>query len=352
MKKLTACFLALIMAVSLLTACGNNSNTTTAPAGTDPAGATTAPASEGKTYTLKIAHVMSEADPYHTGAQKFADLVEEKSGGRIKFEMYANAQLGGERDITEGVSMGTIGCAVVTNAFCVNLAPEMGVLDFPYLFKSHEEAYQILDSEIGTELFKTLEASNIKGLAYMENGFRNLTLIDKTVKEPSEIKGYKIRTMETPVHLAAFNAAGANATPIAASELVTALQQKTVQGQENPLKSIYDYKFYEVSPFISMTEHFYSTANLIMNLDVWKAFSSDDQKLIMECAAEATKVQRDACASRNEEVKGLMLAEGVQIEENVDKDAWAAAMHPVYEDPDMLAKYGTYLEKIEAALGR
>ncbi|MBQ6075006.1 MAG: DctP family TRAP transporter solute-binding subunit [Lachnospiraceae bacterium] len=351
MKKTVSLILVLALSVCMLAACGGNSGTTTAATTGGNAAATTT-ASEGKTYTLKIAHVMSEADPYHTGAQKFADLVTEKSGGRIKFEMYANAQLGGERDITEGVSMGTIECAVVTNAFCVNLSPDMGVLDFPYLFKSHEEAYRILDSEIGTELFATLEAHNIKGLAYMENGFRNLTLVDKTVTDPSEIKGYKIRTMETPVHLAAFNAAGANATPVAASELVTALQQGTVQGQENPLKSIYDYKFYEVSPYISMTEHFYSTANLIMNLNVWNSFSAEDQALIMECAKEATTVQREACAARNEEVKGLMLAEGVQIEENVDKDAWAAAMHPVYEDPEMIQKYGVYLEKIETALGR
>lgn len=342
MKRTLAILLSAIMLLTLVTACGG--------AKTEESAKT--PEAAEATMNLTIAHVMSEADPYHTGAQAFADLVTEKTNGRITFTVYPNGQVGAERDITEGVSMGTVDCAVVTNAFCVNLAPEMGCLDFPYLFQSKQEAYDVLDSEIGEELFKTLEAANIKGLAYMENGFRNLTLTDKCVTDPSEIKGLKIRTMETPVHLAAFNAAGANATPVSAAELVTALQQGAVSGQENPLKSIYDYKFYEVCPFISMTEHFYSSANLIMNLNVWNSLSAEDQAIFEECAAEATKLQRDACAAREGEVKKLMIAEGVQIEENVNKEAWAAAMHSVYEDPDMVAKYGNYLEKIETFLGR
>lgn len=347
MKRTLALILSAVMLLGVTTACGSTEPAPAAGSGeTSGVGEIT-----GATMELTIAHVMSEADPYHTGAQAFADLVTEKTDGRITFTIYPNGQIGAERDITEGVSMGTVDCAVVTNAFCVNLAPEMGCLDFPYLFQSKQEAYDVLDSEIGTELFEKLEASNIKGLAYMENGFRNLTLTDKCVTEPSEIKGLKIRTMETPVHLAAFNAAGANATPVSAAELVTALQQGTVDGQENPLKSIYDYKFYEVCPYISMTEHFYSSANLIMNLDIWSSLSAEDQAIFMECAAEATEIQREACAAREEEVKQLMIAEGVQIEENVDKEAWDAAMHSVYDDPSMIEKYGKYLDKIEEFLG-
>ncbi len=342
MKRIAALTLALVMSLFLLTACGDK----TSPNPDDPNSADKA------TLSLTCAHVMSEADPYHTGAQAFCDLVTEKTDGRITFTMFPNGQIGAERDITEGVSMGTVDVAIVTNAFCVNLAPEMGVLDFPYLFQSREEAYEILDGEIGDELFSYLEASNIKGLAYMENGFRNLNTRDKLISSPEEIKGMKIRTMETPVHLVAFNAAGANATPVSAAELFTALQQGTVKGQENPIKSIYDYKFYEVCPYITKTEHFYSSANLIMNLDVWNNLSDEDKAIFEECAVEATQIQRDACAERESECLRMMTDLGVQIEENVDKQAWAEAMHPVYEDANMIAQYGVYLDKITEALGR
>ncbi len=349
MKRILALTLSILTALTI-TACSGNSQSSTSPAGSSVDSSTGTALKDSK--TLMIAHVMSEADPYHLGVKKFADLVAEKTDGRINFTIYSNGQLGAERDITEGVSMGTVDMAIITNAFCVNMAPQMGVLDFPYLFRDHEEAYKILDSEIGTELFTYLEASNIKGLAYMENGFRNLTTTKYPVTDPAQLKGMKIRTMETPVHLAAFNAAGANATPMAASELFTSLQQGAVDGQENPLKSIYDYKFYEVTPYINMTEHFYSSANLIMNLDVWNSLSAEDQQIFLDCAKEATDYQRDSCAKREIEVKQLLQDAGCTISENIDKEKWAEAMSPVYKDENMLSQYGVYLDKIKAALGR
>jgi tripartite ATP-independent transporter DctP family solute receptor len=245
-------------------------------------------AGDAQKINLSAAHVMSEKDPYHLGIAKFCELVTERTNERIGFTLYPSGQLGAERDITEGVSMGTIDVAVVTNAFCVNLAPELGVLDFPYLFRSKADAYKLLDSEIGTELFKNLERSKIIGLAYMENGFRNLNTRNSLITTPDQIKGVKIRTMETPVHLAAFNAAGANATPVSAAELYTDLQQGTVLGHENPLKSIYDYHFYEVCPYVSKTEHFYSSVNLIINKGVWDSISAEDRAIMRQAAKEAT----------------------------------------------------------------
>lgn len=305
-----------------------------------------------KQINLKAAHVMSELDPYHLGIKRFCDLVTEGTDGRIKFTIYPNKQLGAERDIVEGVSMGTIDVAVVTNALCVNLAPELGVLDFPYLFKSKQDAYKLLDSELGKELLATLAKANIKGLAFMENGMRNLNTVKALVTKPEEIVKMKIRTMETPIHMAAFNAAGANATPISASELYTSLQQGVVDAQENPLKSIYDYKFFEVAPFITMTEHFYSTVNLIINMDVWKTLSPKDQAIMEKAAMEATVYQRERCAIREKEAKDLMLAKGVVIFDKVDKTAWKKAMSPVYKDKKLVEKYGYWLEKIQKFSGK
>lgn len=301
---------------------------------------------------LKAAHVMSELDPYHLGIKRFCDLVTERTGGRMKFTIYPNKQLGAERDIVEGVSMGTIDVAVVTNALCVNLAPELGVLDFPYLFKSKQDAYKLLDSEIGKELLATLTKANIKGLAFMENGMRNLNTVKALVTNPEQIKKMKIRTMETPIHMAAFNAAGANATPVSASELYTSLQQGVVDAEENPLKSIYDYKFFEVAPFITMTEHFYSTVNLIINMNVWKSLSPKDQTIMEKAASEATIYQRERCAIREKEAKELMLKKGVTIFDKVDKNAWEKAMSPVYKDKKLVEKYGYWLEKIKKYSGK
>lgn len=304
-----------------------------------------------KNMNLSAAHVMSEKDPYHLGIARFCDLVKERTGGRIDYTMYANGKLGAERDITEGVSMGTIDLAVVTNAFCVNLAPELGVLDFPYLFESREDAYRFLDSDIAAGLFKTLERSNIVGLAFMENGFRNLNTRAKMITTPEQIKGMKIRTMETPVHLAAFKAAGANATPVSAAELYTSLQQGTVDGHENPIKSIYDYNFYEVCPFIAKTEHFYSTVNLIINKGVWDSLSLEDQAIMRQAAKEATVYQRESCIAREAETAKLMLDAGVKIEEGIDKAQWKAAMSPVYQDSKLTKLHSENLKKIRAYLG-
>lgn len=304
-----------------------------------------------QTLSLRAAHVMSEKDPYHLGMARFVELVKEKTDGRIDIQIFPNGQLGAERDITEGVSMGTIDIAVVTNAFCVNLAPELGVIDFPYLFLSRDEAYKVLDSEIGAELFNYLEKANIVGLGFMENGFRNINTRDKLVTTPAEIKGMKIRTMETPVHIQSFNAAGANATPVSAAELYTALQQGTVLGHENPLKSIYDYNFYEVCPYISKTEHFYSTANLIINKDIWETIPIADQEIIREAAKEATDYQRQSCIDKEIEVEKIMIDAGVTIEENIDKAQWASAMSSVYENPKFVEQYGESIKKINQFLG-
>lgn len=301
--------------------------------------------------TYRIAHVMTENDPYHWGVAEFVKLVEERTNGEIKFDIYPFMQLGGEQDITEGVAMGIIDAGLTTNAFSVNLAPELGVLDFPYLFKSKADAYAVLDSEIGKELMTKLEPANIKCLAFMENGYRNLNTV-KPIRTPEDLKGEKLRTMITPIHLAAFNTAGANATPIAGPELFTSIQQGVVIGHENPFRSIYDYKYYEIAPYITKTEHFYTTTNLLINLDLWNSFSSDIQAIMQQAATEATEYQRQACIELEEEVKKKMRDLGVTIIEDVDKELWIEAMAPVYENKEFKEKYGEWFVKIQDFLDK
>lgn len=301
--------------------------------------------------TYRIAHVMTENDPYHWGVAEFVRLVEERTNNEVEFDIYPFMQLGGEQDITEGVAMGIIDAGLTTNAFSVNLAPELGVLDFPYLFKSKADAYAVLDSEIGKELMSKLEPANIKCLAFMENGYRNLNTVIP-IKTPEDLKGEKLRTMITPIHLAAFNAAGANATPIAGPELYTSIQQGVVIGHENPFRSIYDYKYYEIAPYITRTEHFYTTTNLLINLDLWNSFSSDIQEIMQQAALEATAYQRQACIDLEEKVIKEMRDLGVTIIEDVDKEQWIEAMSSVYENPDFVEQYGEWFDRIQEFLDK
>jgi TRAP-type C4-dicarboxylate transport system substrate-binding protein len=184
----------------------------------------------------------------------------------------------------------------------------------------------------------------------MENGFRNLNTRNVLVITPDQIKGLKIRTMETPVHLAAFNAAGANATPVSWTEIYTALQQGTVMGHENPLKAMYDSKTYELCPYISMTEHFYSTVNLIINKDVWDSIPANDQALFLKAAAEARDFQRQYCQNWELEVAKRMKEAGATIAENIDKSLWKKAMSPVYSDPKLSRQHDAMLAKIKKFL--
>lgn len=333
MKRFISLLLASIMVLSL-TACGDSKKEETK-----------------EVVTLTIGHSQTEADPYHKGVAKFCELVEERTNGAVKFDLYPNSQLGSENDMFANVSQGTMDAALVTNPACQTKVPELGVLDFPYQFSSAEEAYAILDGEFGAELGALFESqANMHLLGYMENGFRNLTTTME-VRYPSDIKGVKIRTMDSRVHKTAFENAGAIVTIVAGNELYTSLQQGVVNGQENPLKSIYDQKYYEVTPYILCSAHFYTPANLLINLDVWNSFDADTQAIITECAKEAVDYQRQCCAERADEVRKLMEENGAIITDMTDdmRTAWAEAMAPTYSDPDLVATYGTWLEKLNAA---
>ena len=237
MKKLFALLLAVIMMLSLA-ACGGDTNAT-------PDGGTT----DGGTRVLKLGTTVNEEDSFHVAATKFAELVEDRTNGAYKIEIHPNASLGDEPSMLESMQIGTLDAGIITSGPFVNFAAEMGVLDMPFLFASNEEAYKILDGDIGQELLGKLENANLKGLAYAERGFRNLTNSVRPVKTAADIAGLKIRVMENEVYTATFKALGVNAVPMAWSEALTALQQNTIEGQENPINVLHSYKLWETQPY-------------------------------------------------------------------------------------------------------
>ena len=284
-----------------------------------------------QTINLKLGHAVAPEHPYHLGAVKFADLVAKNSGNKIKIDVYPSTQLGNERDMVEGLQLGTIDLVVTSTGPLGGFVPKMFVVDLPFLFRDREHAYKVLDGPIGRELLDAFAAKGIKGLAFWENGFRQITNNVRPIEKPEDLKGIKIRTMENKVHLAAFRAFGASPTPMAWSEVYTALQQKTIDGQENPIAIIYHQKIYEVQKYLALTGHFYSPTPLLMSLKVFNSLPRDLQKIMLDAALECATYERNLL--RDSEAKQLaeIKAKGILVT-TPNKKAFQEAASPVYKE--------------------
>jgi len=278
---------------------------------------------------------------------KFEELVEQRSDGKINIELYPNATLGDERTLLEGMQMGTIDMAIVTNGPIVNFVEDIGVFELPFLFATPQEAYKVLDGEIGQKILDKMETVNIKGLAYAERGFRNLTNSKKSVMTPADVQGLKIRVMENPVYIDTFKALGANAVPMAWTEALTALQQGTIDGQENPVNVIYSFKLNETQSYLSMTRHAYAPAAFLMSLNKFNKLAPAVQKIFKEAAQEAAEFERKANAESEEEQMAKLRESGMEIVQP-DIKKFQEAVAPVYEKYGN--KYGDYISQIREQL--
>ena len=241
---------------------------------------------------IKLAHVVNEKDSFHLAAEKFKALTEKYTNGSVTVTIFPNAKLGDERTLLERMKMGIVDAGIITNGPIINFVPRFGAIDLPFLFRSPEHAYKVLDGPIGDQLFADLEKKGWKGLAWAERGFRNLTNSKKPVNSPDDIKGLKIRVMQNPVYVDSFKALGANAVPMAWTEALTALQQGTIDGQENPLNVIVSFKLNESQKHMAITRHAYAPAPLIMSMVTWKKLAPDQQKAVLKAAQEAAVYER------------------------------------------------------------
>ncbi|PIE36313.1 C4-dicarboxylate ABC transporter substrate-binding protein [candidate division KSB3 bacterium] len=295
--------------------------------------------------TIKLAHVVNEKDGFHMAALKFKELVE--AGSDIIIEVHPNAELGDERTLLEGMQIGTIDMGVITNGPVSNFYPEIAVLELPFLFSSNEETYRILDGPIGQELLDNLSKVGLKGLAYAERGFRNLTNSVRPVLTPEDIKGLKIRVMENPVYIDTFKALGANAVPMAWTEALTAMQQGTIDGQENPVNVLYAFKLFETQGYMSYTRHTYAPALFVMSMNLFNSLDADTQKLFKESAQAAAEYERQWDMEKEAEQLAVLKEQGMQVDEP-DLTPFKAAVQPVYEKYGK--KFGKYLTVIQEAL--
>jgi TRAP-type transport system periplasmic protein len=279
---------------------------------------------------IKLAHVVNEKDSFHLAAEKFKELTEKYTEGSVKVTIFPNATLGDERTLLERMKMGIVDSGIITGGPIINFVPKFGVIDLPFLFRSPEHAYKVLDGPIGDDLFAGLEEQGLKGLAWAERGFRNLTNSKRPVESPDDIKGLKIRVMQNPVYVDSFKALGANAVPMAWTEALTALQQGTVDGQENPLNVIVAFKLNESQKYMSVTRHAYAPAPIIMSMVTWKKLSADQQEAVLKAAQEAVEFERNF-NNENEKIWIKELEEKGMVVSTPDLDAFLEAVKPVYE---------------------
>jgi len=280
--------------------------------------------------TIRLAHVVNEKDAFHQCALKFKELVEEGSNGELKVTIFPNAKLGDERTLLERMKLGVVDAGVITTGPFINFIPSFGVFDLPFIFSSPEHAYTVLDGPVGKDLLKEMENLGWKGLAYGERGFRNLTNSKKEVKTPDDIKGLKIRLMQNPVYVDSFKALGANAVPMAWTEVLTALQQGTVDGQENPLNVIVAFKLYETQKYLSLTRHAYAPNVIMLSMKTWKKLSPEHQALVQESAQTAAEYNRKLDNDNAAEWLQFLKDQGMTVTEP-DLAAFREAVKPVYE---------------------
>lgn len=295
---------------------------------------------ELESFELRIGHVVAEDHPYHKGMLKFKEIIESHENFDITVNIHANSQLGGEREMAEALQLGTLDIAIIPGVIN-SFAPELGVLDLPYLFTSREHVYKVLDGEIGDELAKDLPQNNgFRLLSYWENGFRNVTNSRKEVLVASDIQGITIRVPENQVYQAFFEELGANVVAMSFSELYTALHQKTVDGQENPVALIATNKLYETQPYLSLTEHFYGPAHVAISELTWSEMSEDLQAAITDAMNEARDFEREVMAESEAEYISMIEEGGTAVVE-VDKSTFEEIAQRTYE------RFPEYSEMIE-----
>ncbi|MDZ5460874.1 TRAP transporter substrate-binding protein [Azohydromonas lata] len=270
------------------------------------AATTAAQAADIKEHTLRFAFQSDKNHPIGVGAQKFADLVSQKSGGKIAVKLFPNGTLGGDVQVVSSLQGGVIDMTALSSGLLSGQVKEFVLFDLPFMFTNGREADAIVDGPIGKKLGEKLADKGLMALGYWELGFRNLTNSRHPVAKLEDFKGLKIRVVQSPIYIDLFNTLGANAVPMPFPEVYSALEQKAVDGQENPLKSIELSKFYEVQPYLSLTRHIYSPLSILMGKKSWDKLSKDEQAVIQQSLTESQDYQRKYARGEDEKSLGVL----------------------------------------------
>ncbi|MBK6386839.1 MAG: TRAP transporter substrate-binding protein [Rhodoferax sp.] len=252
-----------------------------------------ASAQDIKERTLKFAVAGPETHPAVPGMKKFAEAVTAKSGGKIKVTLFLNSALGGDQAVVSAIKGGTVEMSVMNSGILASEAKELALFDFPFLFANEKESDAIVDGPVGKKMHALLQEKGLVGLSYWELGYRHMTNSKRPLNKVEDIDGLKLRVIPNPINVDWVKALGANPTPLPFPEVYGALEQKAIDGQENPIAVIAANKFWEVQKYVALTNHQYNPQSVIFSKKVWDTLSPAEKKIIDDSSDEATKFQRE-----------------------------------------------------------
>lgn len=315
--------LSMVCAASLIVGClaGCGSSGSTASSGGD----------SDDQIVITVGHTSQTSEPYHLGLLAMQEKLDELTNGRVKLDIHANSELGGEREMLEAVQAGNLQMCVAPTAQLSNFDESFKVFDLPYLFQSREHAYKVWDSDIGTQIAETLPQKNMRLLTYYEAGVRHLMTTKKAVNSMDDLKGLKVRTVENEIHIAAWKAFGANLTPMAYNELYTGLEQGTVDGAEAANTNYYSQAFYEVSKNWATIGWLIMGCGLVVNEEWFSNLDEETQQAITEAAVYSATVERDEYKQLDDECYQKLVDAGVNITEP-DTEPFKQVAQTVWEE--------------------
>ncbi len=283
--------------------------------------------------TIKFTNGVNEDHPVGVGVKKMQEILAAKTGGKMKINAFWGGAAGGDLPATQALRAGTQEMVCTSSSPLVGIVKELGVFDLPFLFANEREADAVLDGPAGQYFNKKLEEAGLVNLAYWENGFRNLTNSKRPVAKVEDFDGVKVRVMQNNIFLDTFKTLGTNAVPMAFGEVFTALETKTIDGQENPFSTIETAKFYEVQKYLSVTRHAYSPFFVLYSKKLWDQLSAQEQAALREAALAGQAVQRDASRAQDEKSLAQLKARGMVVNEfsPAEKARLVARLKPVYD---------------------
>jgi tripartite ATP-independent transporter DctP family solute receptor len=287
--------------------------------------------------TIKLGVVTKPGSAQNIVAEKFKALMEERSGGEVTVKIYHSQSIGNETEILQQIQMNTVQMGIITVGPFDTFDPIVRVVNYPFLFKNNEQADAILDGPLGQEILTSLESSGFKGLCFSENGFRNLTNNKRAVRVPDDVDGLKIRVMSSALHKTIWQTLGANPTPMP-WPIYTELEQGVIDGQENPLWVMTEYKFYEIQKYMTLTRHVYSPHIDVASLRWWNTIDAPTQAMILKAIREAADYQRKDNREKDAARLAYLKEKGMEVEESPDLAAFRTKLvslqsNAIYSDP-------------------
>jgi tripartite ATP-independent transporter DctP family solute receptor len=299
-----------------------------------------ASAQDIKEHTFKFGLNGPEGHPAVPGMKKFADLVAAKSGGKMRVNLFLNNTLGSDQAVVSAMKGGTVEMAVMNSGILASEAKELAIFDFPFLFANEKEADAIVDGPVGKKMHALLEAKGLVGLSYWELGFRQITNSKRAINKVEDIEGLKLRVIPNPINVEWVKALGANPTPLPFPEVYGGMEQKAIDGQENPVSVIAANKFWEVQKHIVLTNHQYNPQSVVFSKKVWDTLSPAEKKILDDSADEAAKTQREQ--SRASVTANLEL---------LKKNGMAVTQFPAAEVAKLREKMKPVIAKFSASVG-